>query len=46
MGGEEFLVYLHASGAEASREVAESLRTLLMESHELENATLKATASF
>lgn len=46
MGGEEFLVYLHDCDADRAQSVAEGLRCLLMDSHELENATIKATASF
>ena len=46
MGGEEFLVYLHDCDAESAHAVAEGLRCLLMESHELEDATVRATASF
>lgn len=46
MGGEEFLVYLHDCDAEKAQSVAEGLRCLLFDSHELEDATVRATASF
>lgn len=46
MGGEEFLVYLHDCDVEKAQSVAEDLRRLLFDSHELEDASIKATASF
>lgn len=46
MGGEEFLVYLHDCDAESAHAVAEGLRCLLLDNHELEDATVRATASF
>lgn len=46
MGGEEFLVYLHDCDVEKAHTLAEGLRCLLLDNHELEDAVIRATASF